>query len=81
MDKLSLTTGNTVSQYINQFLQHKKHLEELKEEYNISKTVNIFLTQITDPDYEMTVEHCLENNLDKNPCIERIQAKESRIDR
>ena len=81
MDKLSLTTKNTASQYINQFLQHKKHLEELKEEYTPSKTVNIFLTQITDPDYEMTVEHCLENRVDIKTCIERIRAKERRIDR
>ena len=81
MDKLSLTTKNTASQYINQFLQHKKHLEELKEEYTPSKTVNIFLTQITDPDYEMTVEHCLENRFDIKTCIERMRAQERRIDR
>ena len=81
IDKLSLNTKNTASQYINQFLQHKKHLEELKEEYTASKTVSIFLTQITDPDYELTVEHCIENKLDINECIERIRAKERRLER
>ena len=81
IDKLGLTTKTTASQYINQFLQHKKHLEELKEEYTLSKTVNIFLTQITDPDYEMTVEHCIENKLGIKDCIERIRAKERRLDR
>jgi len=81
MDKLSLSTKNTASQYINQFLQHKKHLEELKEEYTPSKTVNIFLTQITDHDFSSTVEHCLENRLDLKECIERIRAKERRLDR
>ena len=45
------------------------------------KVVNIFLTQITDPDYSTTVEHCLENKLDINECIERIRAKERRLDR
>ena len=81
IDKLSLNTKNSASQYINQFLQHKKHLEELNEEYTASKTVSIFLTQITDPDYEMTVEHCIENKLNINDCIERIRAKERRLDR
>ena len=81
LDKLRLTTKNTASKYINQFLQHKKHLEELGEEYTASKTVNIFLTQITDPDYSTTVEHCLENKLKIDECIERIRAKERRLDR
>ena len=81
LDKLRLSTTNTASQYINQFLQHKKHLEELKEEYTASKTVNIFLTQITDPDYVPTVEHYLENKLGIRECIEKIRAKERRIDR
>ena len=81
MDKLNLSTRNTAGQYINSFLQHKKHLEELKEEYTPSKTVTIFLTQITDPDYASTVEHCLENKLQIRECIDRIRAKERRLDR
>ena len=81
LDKLSLTTKNTASKYINQFLQYTKHLDELNESYTQSKTVNIFLTQITDPDYFSTVEHCMENKLDINECIERIRAKERRLDR
>ena len=75
IDKLDLSTRNTASQYINSFLQHKKHLEELKEEYTPSKTVTIFLTQITDPDYASTVEHCLENKLHIRECIDRIMQK------
>ena len=81
LDKLKLSNMNTASQYINQFLQHTKHLAELKEEYTPSKTVNIFLTQITDPDYTATVEHCLENKLKIRECIEKIRAKERRLDR
>jgi len=81
MDKLSLSTRNTASQFINSFLQHKKHLEELKEEYTPSKTVYIFLAQITDPDYAMTVEHCVENKLDIREFIDHIRAKERRLDR
>ena len=81
MDRLSLNNRNTASQYIIQFLQHKKHLEELKEEYTTSKTVNIFLSQITDPDSASTVEHCLENKLNISECIERIRSKERRLDR
>ena len=81
IDKLNLSTRITASQYINSFLQHQKHLEELKEEYTPSKTVTIFLTQITDPDYGPTVEHCLENKLHLRECIDRIRAKERRLDR
>ena len=81
IDKLTLNTKNTASQYINMFLQYKKQLEELKEEYTTSKTVSIFLSQITDSDYELTVEHCIENKLDIQECIERVRAKERRLDR
>ena len=51
------------------------------EEYTLSKTVNIFLTQISDPDYAATIENCLENKLNIEECIERIRAKERRLDR
>jgi len=81
MDRLNLSTKNTASEYINQFLQHNKHLEELNEGYTRSKTVNIFLSQIMDPYYGTTVEHCLENRLDIHTCIEKIRAKERRITR
>jgi len=81
MDRTNLSTKNSASQYINQFLQHKKHLEELHEEYTPSKTINIFLTQISDPDYATTIENCLENKLNIDECIERIRAKERRLDR
>ena len=37
--------------------------------------------QITDPDYTATVEHCLENKLKIRECIEKIRAKERRLDR
>ena len=81
MKGLNLSTKTTASEYINQFLQYNKHLEELNEGYTKSKTVNIFLSQITDPDYGSTVEHCLENRLDIHTCIEKIRAKERRITR
>ena len=81
LDRLVLTTKNSASQYINEFQQHIKHLEELGEEYTESKTVNIFLTQITDPDYQNTKEACLENKYDIETCIERMRSKERRLTR
>jgi hypothetical protein len=81
IDKISLSTRTTASEYINDFLQFTKHLEELGESYTVSKTINIFLTQITDPDYASTVELCIENKLNIEECIERIRAKERRLGR
>ena len=51
LSRISLNTKNTASEYINDFLEHQKHLEELDEAYTTSKTISIFLDQITDPDY------------------------------
>ena len=52
LSRISLNTTNTASEFINDFLEYQKHLDELDESYTISKTVSIFLDQITDPDYE-----------------------------
>ena len=41
----------------------------------------MFLSQITDPDYESTREICIENKYKIDECIERIRAKERRISR
>ena len=81
LDRTKLSTKNTASDYINSFLQYTKQLEELEESYTPSKTVNIFLTQIHDPDYAGTVEMCVENRLQLNECIERIRSKERRLRR
>ena len=81
LDRLSLSTRVSTSQYINEFQQHAKHLEELGEEYIESKTVNIFLTQITDPYYYNTTDTFLENKFNLEKCIERIRAKERRLER
>ena len=80
-DKLTLSTRTLASEYINLFQQYNKQLTDLGEEYTKSKTVNMFLTQITDPDYEATKELCIENRLPLNECIERIRAKERRLTR
>ena len=80
-DKLTLSTRTLASEYINLFQQYNKQLTDLGEEYTKSKTVNMFLTQITDPDYEATKELCIENRLSLNDCIERIRAKERRLTR
>ena len=58
-----------------------KQLEELGESYSQSKTVQIVLCQITDPDFENTKELCVENKCRIAECIERICAKERRISR
>ena len=41
----------------------------------------IFLSQITDPDYENTRELCIENKYDITECIDRIRSKERRLGR
>ena len=41
--RLTLSTRIQASHYINEFLQYKKHLEDLDESYTVSKTVSIFL--------------------------------------
>ena len=81
LDKLKLSTKSNASEYINCFLQHVKHLQELDESYTPSKTIAIFLNQITDPDYENTVEACRENKCILGECIERMRAKERRLTR
>jgi len=81
LSKISLSTRTHASQYINEFLQYRKHLEDLGESYTVSKTVSIFLKQITDPDYQSTVEVCHINKYDINTCIEQVRAKERRLGR
>ena len=81
LDRTKLSTKNTASDYIDDFLQYTKQLEELEESYTSSKTVNIFLTQIHDPDYAVTAEMCVENRIQLNDCIERIRSKERRLRR
>ena len=79
--KISLSTKNHASQYINEFLQYRKHLDDLGESYTVSKTVIIFLKQITDPDYQSTVEACHMNKYDIGTYIEQIRSKERRLSR
>ena len=81
LDKLYLNTRITASEYINYFKLYTKQLNELGESYTKSKTVTIFLSQITDPDYSNTRELCVENKYDINECIDRIRSKERRIGR
>ena len=79
LDLLSLSTKQSASEYINYFQQHNKQLTDLGEQYTKSKTVSIFLTQISDPDYQSTKTLCIENRLPLLTCIERIRARERRI--
>ena len=81
IDKLSLSPSTSASNYINNFLQYIKLLEGLGESYTQSKTVSIFLNQISDPDYAATKENCIEDKLDLEHCIERIRSKERRVGR
>ena len=75
LDKLKISTNSNASEYINCFLQHAKHLQELDESYTPSKKIAIFLNQITDPDYKNIVEACRENICILGECIERMRAK------
>ena len=79
--KISLSSKTYASQYINEFLQHTKHLGDLDEAYTVSKTVSIFLKQIIDPDYRSTVEACHMNKYDILTCIEQVRAQERRLAR
>ena len=81
LDKINLSTKNTASEYINHFQLYTRQLEDLNESYTESKTVNIFLKQISDPDYLTTKEFCIENKLKIDDCIERIRARERRLGR
>ena len=81
LDKLSLNTKTSASEYINMFQLLTKQLDELGESYTPSKTVQIFLSQITDPDFENTRELCVENKYRIDECIERIRSKERRVAR
>ena len=62
-------------------MQHVKNLEDLQESYTVSKTISIFLYQVSDPDYKHTIETCIENRLELNECIERLRNKERRLTR
>ena len=81
IDKLYLSSNVPASNYINDFLQYVKLLDGLGEAYTTSKTVSIFLSQITDPDYAATKENCIEDKLPLEQCIERIRSKERRVGR
>ena len=81
LDKIMLNTKTSASEYINYFQLYTKQLTDLGESYTESKTVQIFLSQITDPDYETTREFCVENRFKITDCIERIRAKERRFTR
>ena len=81
LDKLNLNTKTSAPEYINMFQLLTKQLDELGEAYTQSKTVHIFLSQITDPDFDNTKELCVENKYEIAECIERIRAKERRLSR
>ena len=52
LEKKILSTKINASEYINTFIQHVKHLEDLQESYTVSKTISIFFYQLSDPDYK-----------------------------
>lgn len=81
LDKTMLTSSTSASEYINNFLQYTKLLDDLGEAYTSSKTISNFLNQIKDPDYSATKESCIEDKLNLDQCIERIRSKERRLGR
>ena len=76
-----LSTRITGSKYTNNFQLYTKQLEDLGESYTTSKTVGIFLDQMSDHDYTSTKESCIENQHNLDECIARIRAKERWLDR
>ena len=81
IDKTLLTSSTSASEYINNFLQYTKLLDNLGESYTTSKTISMFLDQIKDPDYGSTKESCIEDKLTLDQCIERVRSKERRLGR
>ena len=81
MDKLRLGTDSTASQYVNSFRSLVKKLRDLNESYTDSKTIDIFLTQITDPEYDQTIERLRETWMGMEECINAIRMKDRRIAR
>ena len=81
LDKLGLSIRITGSEYINNFQLYTKQLDSLGKSYTTSKTVSIFLDQISDLDYTSTKELCIENQHNLDECIARIRAKERQLDR
>ncbi len=81
LDKITLPIRIAGTEYINNFQLYTKQLEDLGESYTTSKTVSIFLDQISDPDYTSAKELCIENQHTLEECIARIRAKERRMDR
>ena len=77
LDKLTLSTRIIGSEYINNFQLYTKQLEDQVESYTTSKTVSIFIGQISDPDYTSTKEPCIENQHTLEECIARIRAKKN----
>ena len=81
LDKTFLNTRTSASQYVNDFMQYAKQLDDLNESYTESKTIQIFLDQITDPDYNSTKSFCIENKKKLIECIERVRSCERRLTR
>ena len=79
LDKMVLSTSNTASEYINNFQLYVKQLDDLGESYTPSKTISMFLSQISDPDYTATAELCILDKLHLEDCIQRIRGKERRL--
>jgi len=81
LEKVELSTRTTAREYINEFQQYVRLLEQLNESFTESYTVSMFLRQITDPDYEITKTLCIEEKLHIGMCIDRIRARERRLPR
>ena len=81
LDKTVLFTDSMASEYINNFQLYVKQLDDLGESYTPSKTISMFLSQISDPDYTATAELCILDKLHLEDCIQRIRGKERRLAR
>jgi len=81
LEKISLSTRYPASNYINDLQQYNKLLVQLGEEFSRSYTTTIFLRQITDPEFQLTVQLDIENKLPLKDCIDRVRSRERILSR
>lgn len=80
LDNLRLHSGITASDYVNKFLAWYRDLNKIKGEgWSKNQAVYQFLKNISDSDYESTVQSCKYNEADLEKCISAIRKQERDI--
>ena len=77
LDTHKLHTGVTATFYLNNFLTWHSDIAKIPgEALSPSHSVYIFLKNITDPDYQATVQFCRNNNADLMACVSAMRKTE-----